>query len=296
VTRLRRGLDLLIVAYQRFVLHDGWAIASHIALSVLMSLFPFLILLTAVASFFGTGTLADEAADIILEAWPESVAKPIALEVHNILTGRRSDIFTVGLVLALYFASSGVESLRVGLNRAYGAREMRAWWIVRLESIFFVVFGAVVMLAFALFVVLFPLGWRWAVAWVPDLEPLGFLLGFLRLGVTTLLIIVALVLAHTLIAAGRRSVRRVLPGIGLTLVMWIVGGIGFGWYLEEYPGAYASTYGGLATAMIALVFLYTLSAIFLFGGELNGALIAARKQRLRPLENTAALQNVVKMP
>ncbi len=296
MTRLRRGLDLLIVAYQRFVLHDGWAIASHIALSVLMSMFPFLILLTAVASFFGTGTLADEAADIILEAWPQSVAGPIAQEVHNILTGRRTDIFTAGLVLALYFASSGVESLRVGLNRAYGARELRAWWVVRLESIAFVIFGAVVMLSFALLVVLFPLAWRWAVAWVPGLEPLGWMIGFLRLTVATILIIIALVLAHTLIAAGRRSVRRVLPGIGLTLAMWIVGGVGFGWYLEQYPGAYASTYGGLATAMIALVFLYTLAAIFLFGGELNGAAIAARKRRLRPLKSTVGLENVIKVP
>jgi membrane protein len=296
VYRLRRIVELLIVAYQRFILHDGWAIASHIALSVLMSMFPFLILLTAVASFFGTGSLADEAADIILEAWPEGVAGPIAAEVHGILTGRRSDIFTAGLVLALYFASSGVESLRVGLNRAYGAREMRSWYVVRLESIAFVVFGAVVMLAFALLVVLFPLAWRWVVWQLPGLEPLGWLIGFLRIAVATVLIVIALLLAHTLIAAGRRSIRRVLPGIVLTLGLWIVGGVTFGWYLEEYPGAYASTYGGLATAMIALVFLYTLAAIFLFGGELNGAVIAARKRRLRPLRGTVGLENVIKAP
>ena len=35
------------LAFVRFIAHDGWAIASHIALSVLMSLFPFLILVTA---------------------------------------------------------------------------------------------------------------------------------------------------------------------------------------------------------------------------------------------------------
>ena len=40
-------------AYWRFVADDGWAIASHIALSLLMSLFPFLIFLTALAGFLG---------------------------------------------------------------------------------------------------------------------------------------------------------------------------------------------------------------------------------------------------
>jgi membrane protein len=296
VRSLRLAFEVLVIAYNRFVLHDAWAIASHIALSILMSMFPFLILVTGVASFFGTGSLADEAADIILEAWPSEVAKPIADEVHTILTVRREGILTVGLLLALYFASSGVEALRVGLNRAYGLRETRAWWFTRLESIAFVIGGAFVMLAFALLVVLGPLVWRGALYWLPGLQPFDGLIAFLRIGVATLLIIVALVLAHKLVPAGRRDFRSVMPGVGVTLVLWLLGGLGFGWYLESYPGAYASTYGGLATAMAALVFLYTLAAIFLFGGELNGTVIAAKRRRLHRISDARHYDNIVKAP
>jgi membrane protein len=39
---------------------DGWAIASHIALSILTSLFPFLIFVTALAGFLGSKNLGDE--------------------------------------------------------------------------------------------------------------------------------------------------------------------------------------------------------------------------------------------
>jgi membrane protein len=296
VSRLRTAFEVLVIAYNRFVLHDAWAIASHIALSILMSMFPFLILVTALASMFGTGSLADEAADIILEAWPSEVAKPIADEVHSILTVRREGILTLGLVLALYFASSGVEALRVGLNRAYGLRETRAWWFTRLESIAFVIGGAFVMLAFALLVVLGPLVWRGALYWLPGLRPFGNLIDFLRIGVATLLIVLALVMAHKLVPAGQRDFRSVLPGVGVTLALWILGGLGFGWYLENYPGAYASTYGGLATAMAALVFLYTLAAIFLFGGELNGTVIAAKRRRLHKIAEARHFENVVKAP
>jgi membrane protein len=280
VKRLRLAFEIFIIACGRFVRHDAWAIASHIALSVLMSMFPFLILVTALASLFGTGSLADTAADIILEAWPREIAEPIAREVHTILTGRRSDVLTIGLVLALYFSSSGVESLRVGLNRAYGLRETRAWWFTRLESIAFVIGGAFAMLAFALLVVFGPFVWRGLVYWLPGLKPLSGLIDFLRIGVATIVIVVALLLAHKLVPAGRRPFRAVLPGVAVTLVLWILGGLGFGWYLEYYPGAYASTYGGLATAMVALIFLYTLAAIFLLGGEINGTLIAAKRRRL----------------
>ncbi len=278
--RVRTFFEILMIAGTRFVRHDAWAIASHIALSILMAMFPFLILITALASLFGTGSLADTAADIILEAWPREIAEPIAKEVHTILTGRRSDVLTLGLVLALYFASSGVESLRVGLNRAYGIRETRPWWFTRLESIAFVIGGAFVMLAFAVLVVFGPWVWRGLVYWLPGLRPFSGLIDFLRLGVATLVIVIALVCAHKLVPAANRAFREVLPGVAMTFGLWILGGLGFGWYLEYFPGAYASTYGGLATAMVALIFLYTLAAIFLFGGELNGTLIAAKRLSL----------------
>ena len=108
-----------------------------------------------------------------------------------------------------------------------------------------------------------------------------------------MLIVAGLVVAHKFVPAGSRSFRSILPGIGVTLVLWIFGGVVFGWYLENFPGAYASTYGGLATPMIALVFLYTLAAIFLFGGELNGTLVAAKRRRLQEIRDAVAFENPV---
>lgn len=283
--RLKTFYAVAAIAWNRFLLHDGWAIASHIALSVLMSLFPFLILVTSLASFFGTGSLADEATDLILEAWPTEVGQPIAAEVHRVLTEQRRDILTIGAFFALYFASSGVESLRVGLNRAYGLRETRPWWLTRIESIGFVIGGAFVMLGFAVLVVLGPFVWRGAVYWLPKLEPLGLLVDLARFGIATVLIIAGLIIAHKLIPAGQRPWRRILPGAAVTLVLWIAGGVVFGQYLEYYPGAYASMYGGLATAMLTLVFFYILAAIFLYGGEINGTVIAAKKRRLHKLHD-----------
>ena len=289
-------LEIFPTAFQRFVLHDGWAIASHIALSVLTSLFPFLILLTALAPLFGSAPLADEAANLILEAWPKEVAGPIAGEVHTVLTQSRGDILTYGAILAIYFSSSGVESLRVGLNRAYDKPELRPWWLTRLESIAYVVCGAFAMLGFAFLVVLGPLLWRGAVSFLPQLAPFNVTVTLLRLTTATALIVGALAVAHKFIAAGRRRFRDIMPGILTTLVLWLVGGLGFGWYLDTFATAYVSTYAGLATAMVALVFLYWLAAMFLFGGEVNGTMIAIRRRKLAEKRAAAAAENVVLMP
>jgi membrane protein len=296
VFRPRIFLELLSLAFQRFVLHDGWAIASHIALSALTSLFPFLILLTALAPLFGTEPLADEAANLILEAWPKEVGGPIAGEVRAVLSYSRRDVLTFGAILALYFSSSGVESLRVGLNRAYGIREVRAWWVTRLESIAYVILGAFAMLAFALLVVLGPFFYRWVVSQAPALEPFGFPLAILRYTVATVLIVGALAVAHKFIAAGRRRFRDIVPGITITLVLWLVGGLAFSRYLESFAGTYVTMYGGLATAMIALVFLYWLAAMFLVGGEVNGTLIAARRMKLGENPDPARLGALIELP
>ncbi|WP_375410312.1 YihY/virulence factor BrkB family protein [uncultured Methylobacterium sp.] len=274
-------MNVTAIAAQRFVAHDGWAIASHIALSSLTSLFPFLILLAALAGVLGTKSLADEAGVLIFDAWPREVAKPIVGEMHRVLTEQRGGVVTLGAALALYFSSSGVESLRVGLNRAYGLRETRPWWLTRLESIGYVVCGACAMLAFALLVVLGPLIWRNLITVAPGLEPLGLTVAIGRIGITATLIAAVLVIAHKFVAAGRRSLVAVLPGVAVTLLLWFLAGVGFGFYLDRFSSAYASTYGGLATAMVFLVFLYWLAAMFLFGGEINGTVIAARRRRLQ---------------
>jgi membrane protein len=267
-----RPLRLLSAAFDRFIAHDGWAITSHIALSVLMSLFPFLIILTALAGLFGSEALANEAARLLLEAWPREVAQPIANEIRAVLTGFRRDALAFGAVLALYFASSGVEALRVGLNRAYEAYEWRSWWITRLESIGYVIAGALTMIAFAFLVVLFPLGVRWLTRIAPEFERAADILGALRLIIASGIIIAALLIAHKLLPAGRMTWRTMWPGVLFTLVFWLIGGVVFGAYLDSFSGAYVTTYAGLATAMMALVFLYVLSAIFLLGAELNAAI------------------------
>src|SRR5689334_2482937 len=145
-------------AFYTFLADDGWAIASHIALSTLMALFPFLIVLTSLAGFFfGSKELADQAASLFLQTWPHQVADALSSEIHDVLTTTRGDVLTIGAALAVYFASNGVEALRVALNRAYAVVEPRRWYWLRLESIGYTLVAALTSLAMAFLIVLGPL-------------------------------------------------------------------------------------------------------------------------------------------
>lgn len=263
-------------AFLRFNADDGWAIASHIALSVLMSMFPFLILVTAIAGFVGSKDLADEVARLIIGAWPSEVSGGIANEIHKVLTTARGDILTIGAVFALYFASSGIESLRIGLNRAYGLTERRPWWLLRLESIGYVLVAAVGLLALAFLVVLGPLVFRTALSYVDWLAPLESHYNIARFSLATLVIALALLILHLWLPAGRRNIADVWPGIVATLALWLACGFVFGRYLADFSYTYVTYYAGLASAMTALVFLYFTAWIFIYGGELNAAIARRR--------------------
>lgn len=278
---MRLLLSCFRIAYDAFIAFirdDGWAIASHIALSLLMSLFPFLIFVAALTGFLGAQNLSDQVALLLLEAWPHEVSQPISSEIESVLTTTHSGLLTFGGALALYFSSSGIESLRIGLNRAYGVAEQRSWWLLRLESIAYMLVAALALIALSFLIVLGPLILQTAKRHFPLLSQFEGPLTFLRFGVATAVLVVALVLAHKWLPAGKRSLLDIAPGVVVTFAMWLITGVLFGRYLAQFAGAYVTTYAGLASAMIALVFLYWTATIFIYGGELNAVIVNLRQQ------------------
>jgi membrane protein len=276
---LKRFVRIAYQAYEGFLRDDGWAIASHIALAALMSLFPFLIFITALTGFLGSQQVADQVAKLLLEAWPKQVAEPIAAQIASVLTNQHSGLLTVGVALAIFFSSSGVESLRIGLNRAYDVAEQRPWWLLRLESIGYVLVGAAALIALS-FMIAGATGVLNRIARAAEwLAPFEISFTFWRYVVATSVIVVALVLVHKWLPAGRRRLVEIAPGILATMALWVVTGVGFGRYLAQFAGTYVSTYAGLASVMVALVFLYWTAAIFVYGGELNDAIRKARAKQ-----------------
>ena len=289
--QLRYVYLIFLDAFYTFLADDGWAIASHIALSTLMALFPFLIVLTSLAGFFGSKELADQAAALLLQTWPPQVASTISGEIHDVLTTTRTDALTIGAALAVYFASNGVEALRVALNRAYAVVEPRRWYWLRLESIGYTLVAAVMSLALAFLIVLGPLIIEAVRSYLPlAVETNERFLHVSRYSITIAALIAALFILHAWLPAGRRSFLQILPGIVFTMVASLISGMVFGQYLARFASRYVTMYAGLASVVIALVFLYFIAAIFVYGGELNASIMKSRLPRGVSLQAAQSLK------
>ena len=270
---------------------NAWVLSSHIAMSMMLALFPFVLFTVALGGAV-TGALSEnidvqELVEPVFAAWPEGVATPIKREVYAVLAGSGTGLITLGGVLAIYFASNGVDAVRVGIVQAYGVEDPRPFWLRRLVCIALVLLGGFGILLVALVEVLLPLAanlayalWPQALSVEAGVETGGLswlkgwpngLNGVIAKTFAAAVPVAAVLLYHLVLLPGRISLRSVLPGVLFTLVAWWALAFGFAIYISRFA-SYSATYAGLAGAMAALIFLYLNAAALLFGAELNGVL------------------------
>jgi membrane protein len=272
---MRRRWNVLKLAIYRVVDDGGISMAGAIAYSFLLSLFPFCIFLTALAATVGGRDLADAAIRQLFEVVPDNVAKALAPEVEHIIGRTRFSVLTLGAATSLFFATSAIESLRAGLNVAYGVREGRSFLFCYTQSIFFVFATAAGMLTLTWGVVVGP-----ALAQAQDWQPIIWLIDHGLLSPTSrytlvLVITLAQLLAyHLWLAAGRRTVWDVWPGVMLSVGLWILTAWIYSWWLTVSD--YSILYGGLTQLLTALIFFQFSGVIMIFGAEFNRALAEMR--------------------
>lgn len=278
---LRFCWRILYNAVSHYFHDSGSAFASHIALSGLMALFPFLIFATSLASFVGARSYTQQSVNALLKMLPDAIAGPIVKEVVNVLTIQRGGLLTISVIGTAYFASNGVEALRTALNRAYRVVDRRSLFFCRFQSLFFVIVGTIGLMVISFLLVLAPLVIN---ILQHDYPVIGQYVGTIRIwryAIAVVVLLISLLIAHKWLPAGKRKLTDILPGIGVTMVVWVVASMLFAQYLATFAN-YVSTYAGLASIMVAIIFLYMLSAIFILGGEINAAIMFYRNRQQQP--------------
>ena len=274
---LKSTFDALLSALDRFNRHHGWTMSSHVALSMMLALFPFAIFSLSVASGFVGKVDTSDLTRLIYGTWPEMIAEPIEKELLAVLEQSGVQSLTVGGLLALFFASNGVDAIRSALVMAYHEEDPLGFWRSRARCLLFVLGGAALMSTVLYFAVGLPFKLAIFKLNHPQMSTEFLTVDRLNLAIGVALLTAGLVACHIWLTGKRHRVRDVLPGVVLTLVLWGVAAQLFGYYINEFA-TYSVTYAGLASVMAALIFLYLMAALFILGAEFNGRLIAARKE------------------
>jgi membrane protein len=271
-----RQLKNIAAAVHAVYADSGFGMAGAVAFSFVVSLFPFCIFLGAVAGLYGGEALAKQGIERLFELVPAPVAKALAPEVMAVMGRTRFDLLTFGALISLFFATSAIESLRAALNIAYRQKETRPYVLCVLESSVFVVLSAVGMLVLTWGVVVGPeLAARVKPKWLLWLADTGWLSFLIRYGIVVAAIGLQLLAYHLWLAAGRRRLADVWPGVLLSVVLWLAAARLFGSWLTISD--YSRFYAGLTSVMSALVFFQISAIIIILGAELNRGLLEMRR-------------------
>src|SRR5690554_3226084 len=255
-------------AWRLVMVDEGLELSGYIAFTAFLSLFPFLIFLAALAGFLGDRDTADAFIDSMFEFMPADVAETLAPAVREVVGARQGGLLTFGILATLWFASNGFEALRTGLNRAYGVSEQRPIWWLRLQSIAFVITGGLIILFLSLVVILGPLVWKVLGPAVDQVLETRLVFITARYVFAGVMLFGALVLLHRWLPNARQAYARILPGVGATTLLWLLGASLFAWYVGNLTD-YSVYYGSLGGVAITLVFFYISAIIFIFGAEIN---------------------------
>jgi membrane protein len=241
-------------------------LAAGVAFYLLLSLFPLII---AGVSIYGLvadpTTVRDQLANLTQTLSPET-AKLVGEQIKQVTAGAGGALglaTVLGILTALWSASSGMKALITGVNLAYDETETRKFLKLRGLAVLFTL-GAMVLMAVALATIVgyppvadtLPLVLRWLVA-------------ILRFVILAGLLIVGLAVLYRY-APDRDEPRWswVSWGSVIATVLWVLASVGFAIYANAF-GNYNKTYGALAGVIILMFWLWLTALVVLVGAELN---------------------------
>lgn len=274
-------LGVLVQAVQRYIGHQSANQAGSVAFSVLLSMFPLLILASATAAYVGQPGDAVALAIRVIGYAPQVVQDSLQPVVRQVLGQRSEALLAIGLLVTLWTASSGMQAVRTALNRAYGVRHGLTFWQARLKvTLFTVVVGAGLIAAFSSVVVM-PYVWQLLAQNVGSEREVPWLHDAVRYTGAFLVLTALYALMYGWLPDIRQRLRTVLPGAMLGALLW-VGAAALLSHTLRSAGHLHLVYGGFTGLVATLVFLYASATTLIFGAEVNGVLtdrFAAAKGR-----------------
>jgi len=262
--------------------------AAELSYYFAFALLPTLLFLTALLGLLPVPDLMPQLMGYADRLLPGDAASLIKKTLAQVVRGASGGLVSVGALVALVGASSGMLSIMKALNAAYGITDHRTWWRKRLIAI-------ALTLVFSLFtltaLLLMVFGGRLGEA-IGDFVGLGPLFTLvwklLQLPVVILLLLTGLTLVYYLAPAADRVWSWITPGSAFAVVSWLLMSLGLRFYVG-YFDYYNATYGSIGGLILLMLWLYCSGVALLVGAEIDSTIEQAGAERATLSESGVAL-------
>ncbi len=282
--------------------------AAQLAYYFFFALFPALLFLLAVASYFPIDTLIDDIVAMLGGFAPPEVLTIITEQIRTLSEGEQGGLLTLGFLLAIWSSSAAMTAIIDTLNHAYDIEEGRPWWKVRLTAIALTIGLALFILVSFALILLGPTAARW----IEQATTLGDVFVWtwmiLQWPVAFAIVSVGFAIVYYYAPDAEQDWVWLTPGSILATLLWLVASLGFKFYVANFS-SYTETYGAIGAVMVLMLWFYISGLVILFGAEMNaeiehsspygkaaGEKVPGEKRKIGPALERAWLEKQNKAP
>lgn len=285
---LKRTISALKSIFRSFERKHLALVAAGLAYYFLMSLFPALVLITAVVAYLSRQNGVRDASTFLSYVMPP---QGVALldDALTTISRHRTGLLSFGVIASLWLISKAVKGIIAGLDIVYEVRAPRSLWINRILA-FGLTIGVGILLLLALALMLAGPLLETGLASVVSLQSLWIeAWPYIQWLLAAAFIFSAIELLYIL-APNVPAARRVtVPGALVAAASWLALSWGLGFYFQHFGQLKLNAvYGILATPIALVIWLYWSAAVILIGAEINVAIQAHRT--LKALETARPAQ------
>ena len=258
---------------------DCPGLAAQLAYFALLTLFPFLMLMAAIAGLVvdDPGSLLEVLAERMGPFLPGDAVGLLTEYVERTLRVSPSGSLLFAVLLLLGSGSAAAQAMVKAADRAYGVRETRPLW--RLWGISVVMILGLALLVGALAVAAFgPEAGRYAqkLAGLPEASPIPW--AAIRWAAAFFAVTLALAVLYYLAPNAEIPFTWITPGGFAATVLMLGSSAALSAYVS-YIGRYDQVYGQLGAVVVLMLWLYVTGLAVLLGAEANAVLTRMAEER-----------------
>lgn len=249
-----------------FLDDDINALSAESTYYFILGLIPFLI-------FFANATLLLAAPQVelimrLLRYLPGDVADAMEQNIYRILQAGNTLWMFVGLGIALWTSSQGVDTLIRGMDQIFhGNRNQQPYWLVKSKSLLFTILLSLAMIV-SLALMVFGNALVYGLTWYFTIPPLFLEIWTMaKFGIPFVMIALTLALFYRLAPYHCHiSWIRILLSSFLITFLWIGVTSAYGYYILHISSM-GLAYGSLIGMVVLFIWFHLTAMVILLGGE-----------------------------
>jgi membrane protein len=245
--------------------------AAALAYYFVLSLFPALILLSAVVAYLPVPDLFNQSLTLMARFLPADTMGLVERVLADVISPNKATFLSLGILGTLWAASGGFAATIEALNVAYEVKDTRPFWKTRPLALGLAfITGALFLVALSVMVVGTRFG-AWLAARVHLSDLFVVLWPYIHWTIAVGFAIVAIEVLYFLAPNVKQRFLATLPGGVFAVGCWIGLSYLLGTYFRHFAN-FNKTYGTLGAAIALMVWLYWTGFALLVGAELNAEL------------------------